>query len=149
VRRIVAGQLSFDAAPKAGKRTVDTASLKLSGTFPARALVDDEGRWPQLGHGEQVIVQVIELGSGELIAAGVGFVKVGFDDKTLEGETFTTREHTVKMGDGDIPPERGVARTAQSLVDHLDANGLMMTVEAGGKPATVGGRAKRRAKVTA
>jgi hypothetical protein len=149
MRRVVAGQLSFDAAPKAGKRAVDTASLKLSGAFPGRALVDAEGRWPQLGHGEEVVVQVIELGSGEVIAEGLGRAKVGFEDTTTEGETFTSRVHTVKMGDGDIPPERGVARAAQSLVDHLDANGLTMTVEAGGKSATIGGRAKRRAKVTA
>lgn len=98
MKRVAPGQLSFDAAPKGGGRQVAMTALKLSGAFPARALVDDEFRWPQLGHGEQVIVRVIELGSGEVIAEGVGDVKVGFEDKTTEGETFTTRVHTVKMG---------------------------------------------------
>jgi hypothetical protein len=64
MQRVAAGQLSFNAAPKAGKRQVDTASLKLSGAFPARALVDDEGQWAQLSHGEQVIVRVIGAGIG-------------------------------------------------------------------------------------
>jgi hypothetical protein len=125
------------------------AALKLSGAFPARALVDDEGQWPQLGHGEQVIVQVFELGSGELIAEGIGTVKVGFDDKTSEGETTTIREHTIKMGDGDIPPPRGVARAAQALVDHLNENDMTATLEADGKSVTVGGAGKRGAKAKA
>jgi hypothetical protein len=140
MRRVAPGQLSFDAAPKAGRRQVDTASLKLSGAFPARALVDDEGRWPQLGHGEQVIVKVIELGSGELIAQGVGAVKVGFEDKTLDGEPYTIRVQTVKMGDGDIPPQRGVREAAQAMQETLDEHGVTMTVE------TRGGRRRSKAK---
>jgi hypothetical protein len=145
MRRVAPGQLSFDAAPKAGKRQVDTASLKLSGAFPARALVDEEGRWPQLGHGEQVIVRVIELGSGELIAEGVGDVKVGFEDKTTEGETFTTRVHTIKMGSEDIPPQPRLRDAAQALVDHLDESGMTATISAGDKSVTVG-TGKRPAK---
>lgn len=146
MRRVAQGQLSFDAAPKAGRRHVDAAALKLSGAFPARALVDGDGQYPQLGHGEQVIVRVIEMGSGELISEGVGTCKVGFDDKTSEGETITIRVHTIKMGDGDIPPQRGVARAAQALVDHLDASGTTATISAGGKSVTVGAGGREKAK---
>jgi hypothetical protein len=139
MQRVAAGQLSFDAGKRAGKRQVDTASLKLSGAFPARALVDDEHRWPQLAHGEQVVVRVIELGSGELIAQGIGAVKVGFDDKTLDGEPYTIRVHTIKMGDGDIPSQQGVREAAQALKDTLDEHNLTMSVETNGKSATVRG----------
>ena len=135
MRRVAPGQISFDAAPRAGKRQVDTTSLKLSGAFPGRALVDDKGCWPQLGHGEQVIVRVIELGSGELIAEGIGTSKVGFEDTKADGETFTTRVHTVKMSDGDIPPQRGVQETAKALKDTLDEHGVTMSIETNGSGA--------------
>lgn len=142
MKRVAPGQLSFAAAPKGGRRQVELASLKLSGAFPARALVDDEGAFPQLDHGEQVIVKVVELGSGELIAEAVGDVKVGFDDTKSDGLTCTTRVQTIKMGCEEIPPRlRGAV---QALVDHLDENDTTATLSAGGKSVTVGG--KRAAK---
>lgn len=143
MRRVAPGQLSFDAAPRGGRRQVDSAALKLSGTFPARALVDDEGRWPQLGHGEQVIVKVIELGSGEPIAEGVGDVKVGFDDKALDGEPYTIRVQTIKMGNEDIPPQHGVREAARALQETLDEHGATMTVEANGDGKPSRAKAKR------
>lgn len=97
MRRVAHGQLSFDAAPKAGKCSVDTASLKLSGTFARAATVDAKGEWPQLGHGEEVVVQVVEKVSGEVIAAAPGFVSVAFKDKSLDGRVTVVREQTVKL----------------------------------------------------
>lgn len=91
MRRVAHGQLSFDAAPKAGKRSVDLASIKLSGTFSSAAIIDAEGKWPQLGHREEVVVQVLEKGSGEVIAQATGFVSVGYadgkDDEVIRVQT--------------------------------------------------------------
>lgn len=97
MKRVAHGQLSFDAAPKAGKRSVDTASIKLSGTFAHAAIVDDNAEFPQLGQGEEVIVQVVEKGTGEVIAQGPGYVSVAFKEKSLDGEPTVVREQAVKV----------------------------------------------------
>jgi len=95
MRRVAAGQLSFDVAPK-GKRPPVTAAISLSGTFSAAAITTDAGM-PQLGHGEQVVVQVVEQGSGELICESVGIVAVAFVDKQLDGELVTIRHQKIKV----------------------------------------------------
>jgi hypothetical protein len=96
MRRVASGQLSFDVAPK-GKKPPVTASIKLSGTFSAAAITDDNGNVPQIGHGEQVLVQLVEVESGEVIASQIAIVAVAFADKQLDGEPVTVREQKVKL----------------------------------------------------
>ena len=96
MRRVAPGQLSFDAAPK-GRRAADTAAISLSGTFSAEAITNDAGEVPQLGHGETVLVRLVEEGSGEMIAEGIGVVAVAFIDKSLDGEPITIRQQKIKI----------------------------------------------------
>lgn len=138
MRRVAHGQLSFDAAPKAGKRAVDMAAIKLSGMFPPEAVIDNEGRWPQLEAGERVKVVVVAEDSGDVIAEAPGLVEVSFP---LAKEGRTTRAHTVKVGATSYT-EDGVWQAARKLKDVLAEHGVTMTMTTAHGSATVGPRSK-------
>jgi hypothetical protein len=95
MQRVAAGQLSFDAAPKSRRRP-HMSSVALSGKFGSEQIINEDGEFPQLSHGDDVLVIVQDV-DGNLIAQGRGAVSVAFADKELDGEPITIREQKIKL----------------------------------------------------
>lgn len=81
MQRVAPGQLSFDAAPK-GRKRPDIASVSLSGRFGSGAIVSDDGGFPQLSHGEVMLV-IVQDADGNMVAQGQGVVSIAFADKSV------------------------------------------------------------------
>lgn len=95
MQRVAPGQLSFDAAPK-GRKRPDIASVSLSGRFGSGAIVSDDGGFPQLSHGEVMLV-IVQDADGNMVAQGQGVVSIAFADKSVDGEPITVREQKIKL----------------------------------------------------
>lgn len=93
MERVSPTQISLDAAPGGRPNSLPViASLNVSGKIEPHELCDANGEFPQLSHGDEVLVTVSDA-DGQFIAKRIGTVQIGFEDK----DGFTVRQQKVKL----------------------------------------------------